>query len=708
LANVVIATYNDGNPMYDSKGNILDYQSNLERLSRIQLSELNRIPEGLRELLKVMLNAHGSIRPDAIDFGRAPYFDNVAVACLRYVSTLAEKTDENKAVFMKGLPDVIPTMNKRILLKKVLPPLIQETKTTIMIPFVLPNILLIAEDCSMVEFEQAIFPFLVPIFAVTDPVQVLQIFLHKMSVLLTKSPPAKIQEHVMPMVYRALEPGPQEVIQQLAMAQMPTFMHTLDYTVMKNEVIPRVEALVVATTIPGVRINGLVCLGKLLPIMDKWVVNENLITFLTTLEIHDAGCLMAIHGILVLIMQDKKYGVDAATVATRIIPWVGPLLIERALDASQCGKMIQLMRDLVAFIEHERLGSLRKSEALQSEANATTDIAATNQGSSSAAAVSSVLKAEAPKVFDVKAATAAAAAADQVAATKRFEAAAAAAAKQWEVAAPAAAPVVPMSSTLSFGGMSQPSNGGNGSSIFGKSRSGNQSNGGEASFGLLGSSSSSDPDPFGGAAQQSQGGSVFGNPTGSGGGKIQASSPGDDDMLLSGAASAFASMAMPAATSAVKSGAFGTTAAVAASVFDAMPAATQSNVASVFGNTAAAVATTSATSAASSVFGGSSSSRGGGSVFDAMPSSSNNLMGGAMGGSMMGSVMQPQQQQPPMGGGMGSMMGGLIGSGGSMMGGNSAGMPDFSAFGAPPSASSTVNPISGPTGPALPTSGSLL
>jgi SCY1-like protein 2 len=69
------------------------------------------------------------------------WFDPIAGAIgwgkpSRYISHLMEKTDENKALFMKGLPDVIPTMEKRILLKKVLPPLLQELKNTIMIPFV--------------------------------------------------------------------------------------------------------------------------------------------------------------------------------------------------------------------------------------------------------------------------------------------------------------------------------------------------------------------------------------------------------------------------------------------------------------------------------------------------------------------------------------------------------------------------------------------
>lgn len=86
-----------------------------------------------------------------------------------------------------------------------------------MAPFVLPNIMIIAESANMTDFEVLILPELVPLMAVQDPIQVrivfilsafmgvmqcqcmthmrsqiLQIFLHNMKMLLTKSP----SEHV--------------------------------------------------------------------------------------------------------------------------------------------------------------------------------------------------------------------------------------------------------------------------------------------------------------------------------------------------------------------------------------------------------------------------------------------------------------------------------------------------------------------------------
>ena len=71
----------------------------------------------------------------------------------------------------------------------------------------------------MVEFESHIYPYLEPIFPITEPIQILQISLHNMDILLTKSPPNKVQEHILPMIYRALD-GDNVSVQQLSLSVM--------------------------------------------------------------------------------------------------------------------------------------------------------------------------------------------------------------------------------------------------------------------------------------------------------------------------------------------------------------------------------------------------------------------------------------------------------------------------------------------------------
>ena len=44
-----------------------------------------------------------------------------------------------------------------------------------MIPFILPIVLLVAEDCSLQDYSAHILPILIPAFKVQDPIQVLWI-----------------------------------------------------------------------------------------------------------------------------------------------------------------------------------------------------------------------------------------------------------------------------------------------------------------------------------------------------------------------------------------------------------------------------------------------------------------------------------------------------------------------------------------------------
>ena len=65
---------------------------------------------------------------------------------------------------------------QRVNLQRILPPLVKECINPEMIPFVLPNILQIAEQASDKEYTTLILPELIPMFKITSPVQVFTCF----------------------------------------------------------------------------------------------------------------------------------------------------------------------------------------------------------------------------------------------------------------------------------------------------------------------------------------------------------------------------------------------------------------------------------------------------------------------------------------------------------------------------------------------------
>ncbi|XP_023584672.1 SCY1-like protein 2 [Trichechus manatus latirostris] len=207
LGTVMYAIFNKGKPIFEvNKQDIYkSFSRQLDQLSRLGSSSLTSIPEEVREHVKLLLNVTPAVRPDADQMTKIPFFDDVGAVTLQYFDTLFQRDNLQKSQFFKGLPKVLPKLPKRVIVQRILPCLTSEFVNPDMVPFVLPNVLLIAEECTKEEYVKLILPELGPVFKQQEPIQILLIFLQKMDLLLTKTPPDEIKNSVLPMVYRALE-----------------------------------------------------------------------------------------------------------------------------------------------------------------------------------------------------------------------------------------------------------------------------------------------------------------------------------------------------------------------------------------------------------------------------------------------------------------------------------------------------------------------
>lgn len=61
---------------------------------------------------------------------------------------------------------------QRVVVHRILPALTSEFVNPDMVPFVLPNVLLIAEECTRDEYIRLILPDLTPVFKQQEPIQV--------------------------------------------------------------------------------------------------------------------------------------------------------------------------------------------------------------------------------------------------------------------------------------------------------------------------------------------------------------------------------------------------------------------------------------------------------------------------------------------------------------------------------------------------------
>ena len=76
-------------------------------------------------------------------------------------------------------------------------------------------------------------------------------------------------------------------------------METIEYSALKHNIVPRIQALCVVQGGDAiVRIAALVCLGKLMAVMDKWLVQDTMFPLLEKMTARDPGTLMGMLGIV--------------------------------------------------------------------------------------------------------------------------------------------------------------------------------------------------------------------------------------------------------------------------------------------------------------------------------------------------------------------------------------------------------------------------
>uniref|UniRef100_A0A673ZM49 SCY1 like pseudokinase 2 n=1 Tax=Salmo trutta TaxID=8032 RepID=A0A673ZM49_SALTR len=368
LGVVMHAVFNEGKPVFQvNKHDIFkSFSRQLDQLSRLSPTMLNKIPEEVREHVKMLLSVTPNVRPDADQMTKIPFFDDVGAVTLAYFDSLFQRDNLQKSQFYKNLPKVLPKLPKRVVVYRILPALTSEFLNPDMVPFVLPNVLLIAEECTKDEYVRLILPDLTPVFKQQEPVQILLIFLQKMDLLLTKTPPEDIKNSVLPMVYRALE-APSIQIQELCLNIIPTFANLIEYPSMKNALIPRIKSACLQTSSLAVRVNSLVCLGKILEYLDKWYVIDEILPFLQQIPSREPAVLMGVLGIYKCTFSHKKLGIPKEHLAAKSLPHLVSLSIDNNLNLNQFNSFMAVIKDMLTRMEAEHKTKLEQLHSMQEQ-----------------------------------------------------------------------------------------------------------------------------------------------------------------------------------------------------------------------------------------------------------------------------------------------------------------------------------------------------
>ncbi|KAL1491791.1 hypothetical protein ABEB36_012335 [Hypothenemus hampei] len=342
------------------------YKARAQQLKNMNLSTLQCIPSDLKDFVKLLLSVGPDIRPDAHQFIKIPFFDDVGVKTLTYLDSLLQWDNLQKSQFYKGLPDALSKLPHRVKLQRVLACLVRDLGQPTMVPFILPSIFDIVKECTVDEYKIYVLPHLKPLMKLSDPIQILLLMLQNMELLLKLTPAEDVQQHVLPMLYRGLDSDSSQ-IHELCLSVLPTFAGLLDHANVKNSLLPRIKKLCLSTSTLSVRVNCLLCIGKLLEHLDKWLVLDEVLPFLPQIPSREPAVLMGIIGIYKIAMNHKKLGISKEIIATRILPFLMPLCIENGLTLAQFGAITSLIKDMFNAVETEHRTKLEQLNSVKKE-----------------------------------------------------------------------------------------------------------------------------------------------------------------------------------------------------------------------------------------------------------------------------------------------------------------------------------------------------
>ncbi|KAG0559084.1 hypothetical protein KC19_10G077800 [Ceratodon purpureus] len=325
-------------------------QTYLSKVSYLPNENFSSVPAEIGQDLRRMLSSDEHSRPRALDFTSSPFFrDDTRLRALRFLDHMLERDNMQKTQFLKAMSDMWTSFDARVLRFKVLPPLCAELRNEVMLPMVLPMVLTIADSQEAVDFQSATLPALLPVLttATGDP---LLLLVKHASLLINKAGPDALAGHVVPMVIRAFE-DPDARMQEEVLKRTLTLTKQLDFTVLRQSILPRVHGLALKTTMAAVRVNALLCLGEVVPRLDKVAIQEVLQTLQRCTAVdHSAPTLMCSLGVSSAIY--KQMGVEFA--AEYLLPLLCPLLTAQQLNLQQFAKYMHFVKEVLRKIEEKR------------------------------------------------------------------------------------------------------------------------------------------------------------------------------------------------------------------------------------------------------------------------------------------------------------------------------------------------------------------
>ncbi|KAJ2916876.1 hypothetical protein MD484_g3584, partial [Candolleomyces efflorescens] len=253
-----------------------------------------------------------------------------------------------------------------------------QMKDTHLLPYILPNVFVISQALQPAQFASLVLPSLKPLFAIKEPPQNMLTLLDNLSMLQSKTEKLVFKDHVLPLVYNALE-SEHPIVQERALSAVPELCETVDYAEVQGVLFPRVCAVSSATRILSVKVATLVTFLAMVKTLDKTVLTQKLVPLLSRIRTKEPAVMMA----TLSVQEAMGQKVDREAVATLVLPQLWGMSMGPLLNVAQFQQFMSVIKTLGDRVEREHNQFLRDSQRIE-DRSAT---AASGNGSIAAAPV---------------------------------------------------------------------------------------------------------------------------------------------------------------------------------------------------------------------------------------------------------------------------------------------------------------------------------
>ena len=317
------------------------------------------MPEDFREVIARLTALAPAERPSLHTFSVSRPFQDPFIKSLYFLEHIHEKQESQKVQFLKGMSKVIEKFDPRLLLKRVLPTLVQLMEQDTLSASVLPNLLGILKYSKVPsdQFTNLIWPGIVKLATGKEiPAQCLFLLIGDMDLLMSFTAIEQYKTVLMPLVFKGYDCGVAQ-LQELVLRKTPEIASKVsDTSFLKVQILPRFLQALIAARVVSVREAGLRSLSKIYQFFDRSTLVDTVLPMLEKvrkLDVSSEICML-----LLEVYEGIGKMLGHRTVALNILPSLIPLLVESDLTKAEFDKLCSTIDSLTTLVREARTQEL--------------------------------------------------------------------------------------------------------------------------------------------------------------------------------------------------------------------------------------------------------------------------------------------------------------------------------------------------------------